>query len=45
MVEELPELQNEEQRLRNELNEATMRMDQLRRSSTAAGRSAPRPRR
>jgi len=36
MVEELPELQNEENRIRAELNELTSRDDQLRRAADAA---------
>ena len=37
MLEEIPELQNEENRARNELNEATSRADQIRRSLDAGG--------
>jgi hypothetical protein len=37
MLEELPELTNEENRLRSEVNDLTMRMDQFRRSNALAG--------
>ena len=37
MMEELPELQNEETRIRNEVAELTSRSDQLRRASDTGG--------
>lgn len=37
LLEELPELTNEENRLRSEVNDLTMRMDQFRRSNALAG--------
>jgi hypothetical protein len=37
MIEELPELQNEENRARSEVSDLTTRMDHFRRTSAAAG--------